>query len=168
MDLQTTIIGLSISALCVYAFVLLTRSRKKKEKKLINQLRAVALEQACQITEHELGFDFSLGIDNINQYIFYTKENQAGFDNQVIDLKTVRKCEVVSPKKRVAKEEYIDRITLVFHPSIAGAREEKIVLFDSDATALPNGEPLMAKRWAEKVNALLKDRKASTAFRVAV
>lgn len=168
MDLQTTIIGLSISALCVYAFVLITRSRKNKEKKLINQLKAMAQEKACQISEYELGFDFGLGIDNINQHMFYTKENKTNFDSQVIDLKTMKKCEVVILKKRVGKEDYFDRITLVFHPQVPGMSKENVVLFDSDATALPNGEPLMAKRWAEKINVMLKDVKPQPAFRIAV
>lgn len=70
-------------------------------------------------------------------------------------------------KKRVGKEDYIDRISLVFY-LISSNKEEQIIIFDSDATALPNGEPLMAKKWADRINELLKDAKSNAAFRVAV
>ncbi|MBO6495880.1 MAG: hypothetical protein JJ978_09965 [Roseivirga sp.] len=167
MDLQTTIVGLLVATLCIYVFVLLNKSRKNKEKILINQLQVLASEQNALIEDHELGLNFGLGIDEVNRYIFYTKDNKIGFTNKTIDLMNVRKCEVATVKKRVGKEDYIDRISLVFY-LISNNKEEQIIIFDSDATALPNGEPLMAKKWADRINELLKDVKSNAAFRVAV
>ena len=59
------------------------------------------------------------------------------------------------------------RISLIFHHT-SGKKEEQVVIFDSDATALPNGEPLIAKKWAERVNELLSHVKPSASFRVAI
>lgn len=91
MDLQTTIVGLLVATLCIYVFVLLNKSRKNKEKILINQLQVLASEQNALIEDHELGLNFGLGIDEVNRYIFYTKDNKIGFTNKTIDLMNVRK-----------------------------------------------------------------------------
>jgi hypothetical protein len=166
MEFRTTLFGLAILALCIYIFVLLKRSRKNKEKILINQLRVLATGQAAQVEAHELGLDFGLGIDETNRYLFYTRDQKIGFTNKVIDLVAVKNCTVAIQKRQVGKEAYMDKVSLIFHPE-PGKAQERIILFDSESTALPNGEPLMAKRWAERVNELLKDAKSGSIFRVA-
>ena len=168
MELQSTIIGLSILALCIYTFILLGRSRRNKEKRLIGQLNKLASARNKAIKELEIGFDFALAIDDTEEYLYFTKENQAEFDDQVIALSGVRKCEMITLKKRLAKEEYLNKITLIFTTTSDDSQNHSIVLFDSDKTSLPNGEPMIAIRWVEKVSGIVQKRKPKMAMRKAV
>lgn len=78
MDLQTTIIGIALIALCVIPLAWAYRKRKEKQQKLVTELKAHAITNSCNITRFDLWHNTAIGIDDANSCLFFLRKSKDG------------------------------------------------------------------------------------------
>ena len=86
MDLGSVLIGIFVLVLCAVPFIIDYRNRSKKKNIFLQNLRTVAQQQNCSISQAEFCNDFVLGIDDNKNFIFFYKQNIEGSIAQYVDL----------------------------------------------------------------------------------
>ena len=118
MELGTAIVGIIVALLCIVPFVIINRQKKKREGELIQALFSLAAEENCKIKEYDVWNHSSIGIDDNNRFLLYTRKLKDNFETQIIDLMEIQKSSVSNIKRSVKTDdslyEIIERVELVF------------------------------------------------------
>ena len=158
MNLQSILGGVILVAICFAPLYLFNRNRKKNEKRLLKLLSQFASTNNSKIDEYEFGYEFALGLDRSKTSLFLIRDKENEGFAQLVDLSQFKKCSAEILGKQDGKGGRIDRISLSFTPKNPQTKEQKLELYNSDMYPFPNGEPVMAKKWVEKANALINSR----------
>jgi|GEM_PF-6567851 len=78
MDLQTTIIGIVLIALCVIPLAWAYRKKKEKQERLLKQLKAHAITNGCNITAHDHWHNTVIGLDENANCLFFLRRTKDG------------------------------------------------------------------------------------------
>ena len=161
MEFGTTILGLVAIALCVIPFVVMHKSRKKKEQDLIEGLKAVADSYSSDISSYDCGMEFSIGISSIKNYIFYYKKTDQQVFELCVPLSAIKKCRVDSAKRSIKTQSgdqtVIDKLELAFLPKDASISPTRFEFFNSNEHFQLNGELPLVRKWEGIVNKALRE-----------
>ncbi len=86
MNLDNIIIAAIAITICVVPFILMDRSRKKKQKRTLQSLINLANQKNCNISKYEICGDFIIGIDEIERFVFFFKKLEDKVVEQFINL----------------------------------------------------------------------------------
>ncbi|WP_421894592.1 hypothetical protein [Marinoscillum sp.] len=164
MELGTTIIGLGATALCIVPFVLMYRSTRKKEHDLINGLKVIASSYNREVSVHDCGIDFAVGMSSANDFVFFYKKRSEQTVEQCVPLNAIRKCRVDSTQRSVktknGHDTVTDKLALTFIPKDNSIAACQFDFYNSEDHSQLNGELQLIKKWETQINALLGDRKS--------
>jgi len=164
MDLGTTIIGLVGITLCALPFILTNRSKKNKEKEVLNSLKEFAKKHNSEITEHEIGEYYGIGLDTAKNTISFLQKTKEDVKFQFIDLNTVKNSEINNLSKSIGRNETIlDKLHLKLN--VMGKNKPSIVLefYNSDINFQPGNEFDSIEKWNKTINSLLISKQKSKA-----
>lgn len=160
MDLTTTIIGLVITALCVFPLVYMHWSQKKDRQKFLAEFLHLATQQQVVVTQHEVwGNYFGLGLDTKANKLFYYKKRGDKEQKTVINLAEVERCSVLNVKKALNNDQVIDRLELVFTIRNPRAGEKTLEFFSRDEFMTLSGELQLIEKWKVLINTHLESSK---------
>lgn len=158
MEIGSALIGLLIIGLCTIPFLLLNKSKKSREKQLIQALFRLAERKNNHIDEYETGRDFAIGIDRIARTVFFYKIFEEQETMEVIRLDDVEHCEPKTVSRNLPPDrggrKVIDRISLVFR----WIEDEPLTswdIYNSEENIQLSGELQLTERWCQKIRELL-------------
>ncbi len=156
MELGTSILGFVTIALCFLPFLWMGNARKKKEKKLLNNLRSLADQQSCTITDFDLGPDLAIGIDAENGWVFFYKKKEDALIQESLSFSSIKKCRIHSQKRNVkiknSSKTVIDQLELVFEPAEESAGRKRWEMYNADENFQLNGELQLTQKWEALIN----------------
>lgn len=160
MDSGTLIVGVIISAACILPFVLMVRSRKKKEKQLLLLLTGIANNHNCKISLHELFVEFAIGLDEKANQLFFFRKTSENETSQHINLAEVKSCKVINTGHSISNNDEnnktIDKLELQFSFLDKKNLDEFLVFYNSDENTQLSGEIITIEKWAKILNDRLK------------
>ena len=141
MDLQTTIIGAVLIAICVVPFVLINKKKKEKQQLLLKQLKAQAITYGCAITRHDLWHNTAIGIDDNEKCLFFFRRTKDGEVQKQAHLAGVGKVYINGAGNAIEKLELV----LVHNSS---KEPDTVLEFYNSATLMQiNAELELVKKW---------------------
>ncbi len=162
MELSTTIIGLVAIALISLPFLLMSKSRKDREKQLFNSLQTIANKFNSNINEFDVGPGFAIGLTTNQQaVVFYKNKNETEVE-KIISLDEIQKCKVNSinnsTKSGSSVESFVERLELAFIPKNKRPDDLKIELYNAKDSFQLNGEYQLALKWEGLINTKLQSK----------
>lgn len=149
---------------CIILFVIITRSKRKKEKQFFQPLNRLAEMDNCKISQYDIWNTSIIGIDNLSNHVFFIKNIFNNETSLSIKLSEILKCRLhevgqtvniasrtVGIKGNVVK--VIDKIELVFINRDKN-KPDLVAEFYNKETGNPDlsGEFQMAEKWCKHVN----------------
>jgi hypothetical protein len=163
MDLGSTIIGVVIIIICALPFIMINRSRKKREKQFLQSLSKIAAYNNCKIDQHEIFGYFSIGIDETKKNVFFSRQTKDKMEEQSIDLNEIQNCKVINTsrtfKNNNGNQRVIDKLELSFIPTAKNTSEITLEFFNADESLQYSGELQSIEKWSELINSQLKTKK---------
>jgi hypothetical protein len=164
IDLGTVITGLIIVGICVLPFAFAFLSGKNKEKKMLDALTEMAIQQGCKIHTNEFCGDFVMGIDEVKNYVFFHKLGKEKTLSTFVNLRDIISCSVHKVTKienmKHQKISIVESVDLVFKSK--SAHQDLIFgLFNFEENSRLTGELAFADSWSKKLNERLTVRKAA-------
>lgn len=160
MELGTTIMGLAAIALFVLPVVAMNKSRKNKEKELLEGLKTLATSNNSDIHSFDFGMEFAIGLSQSKRQVFFHKRGKAKIVEQCISLEKVQKCFSDFTKRRIRTkngvESVIEKIELVM---ISNEKDNEIIrlgFFNSEEYSQMNGEIELVEKWQAVINGCLE------------
>jgi hypothetical protein len=161
MNTGSTIIGIVLIILCALPFILLNRSRKKKEKIMLKNLSELANEHNCQITRRDFLCDSAIGMDEMKHFVFFFRKNKDREVKQYVDLAEMKSCRVMNINRPVGdtagSQKVTDQLFLSFIPRESKKGEVRFELYNSDVNVQLSGELQSAEEWSGIINTWLKN-----------
>ncbi|PQJ69291.1 hypothetical protein [Polaribacter butkevichii] len=164
MDLGTAIIGLICIAVCALPFVLTNNNKKKKQKELLNTLKDFAKKNGSEITQHEIGENYAIGVDTSKNTVSFLQKTKEKVSLQFVNLTTIKNCEINNISKSLGKNETtLDKLILKL--SAIDKKKPSIVLefYNSDISFQPGNEFDSIEKWNKTINSLLISKQQSKA-----
>ena len=100
MDLETSIIGIIIVAICILPFIIIGFNNSKKRKKTLQHLSDTAKNNNCTIEKSEFWHLTAIGIDQSNKMLFFTRRTDDTAIYKTIDLSQIQKVKRGCPKSK--------------------------------------------------------------------
>jgi hypothetical protein len=153
MDLGTIIIGTIMIAICLMPFVLMSRSRKNKEKAISRNLEKAALENGGRISAYDINLTIGIGMDDVNRVVYFSRLIGGRETIQQVSLSDVQSCKVIIKSKvnAVYGGTIIEKLTLAF--SLKETKKGGFVyeFFDAIENIQLNGELQLIEKWQQKI-----------------
>ena len=163
MEIESIIIGVIILAICIVQLMLMSRNRKKTERKKVELLLSLAKNNHSTITKHEACGDYIIGIDEQAQKIFFVKQGENLVEEQCINLREIKQCVIERNAKTVAQStsttNLIEKLQLTFIPSDKTKKEIALEFFNAAKTMQLFGELQSIEKWHKEINTVLNSRK---------
>ena len=159
MNIEITIIGAILVALCAMPFVYFDMSRKNKEKKVVQALKDFASQHQSTITSHEVSGELIIGLDDTTKTLFMSKHFEGQVTNKVLQLSDVTGCAVEKHYKSYGNQQVIDQLGIRFITKKRNASEVYWELFNSNETYQLSGELQLAEAWVGKIKSQLQPQK---------
>lgn len=156
MDLGSLIIGAMILLLCILPFILLQIRNKKRENKKLLDLSNSAKEHNCKITQHEFCGHYLIGIDEVNNFVFFHKIIKDQPIKQFVNLSTIEKSEIVTSTRTYTEKDgtahVIEKLELAFVPNKKDTEVPPMEFYNEDVSFQLNGELQSIERWSLLIN----------------
>lgn len=158
-NLGSALFGAIIILICIFPFIILSRSRRKKKGKKLKILSKMASENGGKIDHFEFVGNLSIGVDKTNKFLYFHNSVNDADISKTIDLNKIQRSRVIN-KSRIMRNEdggqkIIDRLELGFTPISKNKPEIKLEFYDSDISIRLYGELESIKKWSELVNDLV-------------
>ena len=160
MDSGTLIVGAIMIVICILPFILINNSIKKQKKQLLQSLSGLATQQNCKITQHELGSNLAIGMDENADFLFFFRRVKDKEIVQHIDLKDIQNCKVLNTSRTVrnSKENYqvTDKLELCVTPKAKSRPDILLEFYNSDENSQLDGELQLIEKWTKIINDKVK------------
>lgn len=160
MNSGTIIVGAIILVSLILPFVLMIRSRKKKEKQLLLSLTTIANNHNYKISLYDLFVEFAIGIDEKANQLFFFRKTKEKETAQHINLADVKTCKVIKTGHSIGhsgdNNNTIDKLELKFSFLDKKNPDVFLVFYDSDENTHLSEEILTIEKWAKILNDRLK------------
>ncbi len=160
MDLGNITLAAIAIAICVVPFVLLGRSRKKKQKRTLQSLINLANQENCNISKHKICSDFIIGIDETKRVVFFFKKLEDKVVEQFINLAEIQNCKIKKTTRTVAykneSQNVIDKLELLFIPFDKNKKEISLEFYDTETNLQLSDELQLVEQWTNLINSYLK------------
>ena len=162
MDTGSIIITAILIVVCIVPFVLMSTSRKKRERKTLQSLSDIANKQNCTISKHEIFDNFIIGVDETKKFVFFFKKLEDSVVEQYINLAEIQNCRVKTTAKTVefnnSTQNIIHRIELAFTEFDKNKKDATLEFFNDEINIQLSGELQLAEKWSAQINDLLKTK----------
>jgi hypothetical protein len=162
MDLGSAIVGIIFLLLCVLPFILMSRSRKKREKILMQSLSKIATDNNCNISQYELFANFGIGVDIEKPAVFFYRKTGESVSEHYVDLKEFLSCKVLNVSRSLTSksgnQKVIDKLELAFTSADKNKPQIRLEFFDANVTPQLFGELQSIQKWAIQLSELLKKK----------
>ncbi len=111
MDLGITLIGVIIILLFILPIIIVTRNSKSGDKKSLKRINDLATISNSSISQFEILNNKIIGIDNDNLKLFFSRKTTEGFQENVINLAEIKKCQILSFNKKINNIEGSYKVT---------------------------------------------------------
>jgi len=161
MDLGTSIIGIICIAACAIPFVLTSRGKKKREKKILISLKELAKEHQSEITTHEVFQHFAIGLDNSKKTVSFLLKRKEEIASLFIDLSTIKSCEINKITSNNGNS--VDLLNLRLTSFDKKKKEILLEFYNADVSIQPNNEFEAVEKWNDLINNIINiDQKKAT------
>ncbi len=141
MDLQTTIIGMVLIALCIVPFLFIYKKKKEKQQLLVAQLKAQAITSGCAITRHDLWHNTVIGIDDNMKCLFFLRKTKNGEAYAQAHLAGINNCYIIGA------DSTIDKLELVLVHNSTKEPDTVLEFYNSASLMQINTELQLVKKW---------------------
>jgi hypothetical protein len=162
MDLQTTIIGLSILAIIILPLVFLGNSGRRKEKFLLQSINKMASNTQGIVQRHETCGDMILGINEIQHFAYFFKNIKGENISGSVNLAEISQCKANKVFVTINKEENIelvDKLEIIFKPIDKTKPDIIWDIFNSDISTQLYGELQLVENWVFIFNSHIRKMK---------
>ena len=153
MDITNTIIGIVFFSLIIIPIFIINNNVRKRKNQLLNTLNELSSDKNAKFSETDFWSNNS-GIGLKGKMLAYFRKEEETQDNEVVDLKEVKKCSLVQFDRHgnVPKNNHeINKLAL--HLSLNNHKEIHLVFFHADAKNFIIGEEFrIAKKWYDIIN----------------
>lgn len=157
MNIEITIIGAILVALCALPFVYFGMSRKTKEKKVLQALKDFASQHKSTITTYDVSGELEIGLDETSKTLFMSKHFEGQVTNKVLQLSDVTGCSVEKHYKNYGTQQVVERLGIRFITK--KANDVYWELFNSNETYQMSGELQLAEAWVSRIKSQLQPQK---------
>ena len=137
-----------------------SRGRKKREKVFLNSLSKIALQNSCQINQHEVFGTSAIGIDETKGLVFFYRQVADKDTEQFAVLSEIQTCRVINTnrtyKNKDGNQMIIDRLELSMIPIARNNPELRMEFFRADVNGQLTGELQSIEKWSKLINDRLK------------
>lgn len=162
MDLNSAITGAIAILICFLPFVMITRSRKKKEKLFLKSLSDFAIQNNCQIDQREVFNSFAIGMDEAQNFVLFYSKTKDREIAQFVDLGKIQSCKVSNTNRTYKNKEgdhkVIDKLELNFIPTARNQPAVTMEFFNPEVSLQLSGELQSIEKWSKLINDRLKQQ----------
>jgi hypothetical protein len=163
METGSGLIGAIILLICLFPFVYTYLRRLKSDKTIKNKLQSLAKENADQIVEYELGYNFGLALNPDSKRLYYFQLLNGHEKSVALNLNDFKGCKLnngaVNKSNLSQNHTYAPLVvSLEFLPKRDMLTNAMVILYDEKSGNAHNGELGLAQRWQDKLNALFKSQ----------
>jgi len=160
MDLGITLIVAIIVTICVLPFLLMSKSKKNRQKKILQVLSNMAIKHSGKITQYEFCGDFVIGIDENTNAVFFFKKTNNIETKKYVNLAKTQKCQVINTSKIIKTKnssyKEIDKLGLSLLPSSKYKPVVTLEFYNYDDSLPLRGELQLLEKWFKLINSRLK------------
>uniref|UniRef100_UPI00404B4DCB hypothetical protein n=1 Tax=Gelidibacter sp. TaxID=2018083 RepID=UPI00404B4DCB len=157
MNIEITIIGAILVALCALPFFYFGFGRKIKEKKTLQALKDFANQHQSTISSYEVSGELIIGLDETSKTLFMSKHFEGQVTNKVLQLTDVTGCSVEKHYKNYGTQQVVERLGIRFVTK--KANDVYWELFNSNETYQMSGELQLADAWVSRIKSQLQPQK---------
>lgn len=163
MNTSAIIFGIIVILIIVLPIVMLNTYRKKREKRLFQQLAQFAGNQHATVTLYEVWGTSAIGMDEAQNKLFFTKNIQGMEIFMVATLPEIEKCTINTITRMVRDNEsnisVTDKLELVLR-FIDKSKEDLILpIYNAKTDSLTlSGELQLIEKWNTIINKSLKSK----------
>jgi len=163
MDAGSAIIGAILLLMAIVPIVMLNHTRMKRDRLSLKILQDSAQNINCKISQHDLGGDFGIGMDEEKNVVFFFKRKEDEVNLQHVDLSKIDSCQAVKQTRTIVYKKtadtITDRIELTLTPKRKDQSDIRFVLFDGETDPQIIGELQMVDKWSSLISNRLKRKK---------
>ncbi|PSR12429.1 MAG: hypothetical protein DA408_13860 [Bacteroidetes bacterium] len=161
MELGSTLIAAVLVAICVLPLWLISRNRKRAEKRILQSLADIASQHNNnKIVQQDLCGDLAIGLTENDQAVVFFKQGKEQVTTEYIPLAEVQSCKIIHVSRttdnKSGNNKVTDKLDLVF--SFIDAKKPEVVLpfYDTQEHLQLIGELQLIQQWAKMVNDRLR------------
>jgi hypothetical protein len=159
MDSGMIVIGIVSVLICALPIILTNRSRNKRTKLHLALLKEKAKDQNCEITQHEIGDTYSIGIDENRNCLFFLAINKGVVRDQFVDLYTIGDSKIANISRPISgNDKIIDSLSLQLSPRLKKQATIVLEFYNSEVSFQLGGEIKSLEKWNVVINDLLKKK----------
>ncbi len=153
MDLGASFVGMIVILICIIPFILISINNRKKDEKLRLKLFDFAQRSNFVVTRYDLWHHSSIGIDDQNEVIFFTRTVKEQAFLQQINLSEIQKCRVIITRKTASSSGGIEKLELAFTYQNKQKQDVFVEFYNAAYDSLTlSGELQMVEKWGKIVN----------------
>lgn len=157
MDLGSIIIGILSISVIIIPILIMNKNRKKRKEKILENLKSIAVEKNCLISNYEFCGNFIIGIDDTKSYVFfYKKNNEAEATKVNVNLCNIADCKLINIGRTVGNSKIIDKAGIRFVPLSKTAPPLDMEFYNSEESMHMNGELQVAEKWQQLLREKIK------------
>ncbi|MEA1785173.1 hypothetical protein U1E44_03650 [Arenibacter sp. GZD96] len=162
MDLETTFIAALLVAICIFPFLAIGTSIRKKKKLLFHTLNTFCTQHNNTITHYELCGEIAIALCKESNALVFIKRSKHKEINQIVDLDEIQKCYTLKPHKTVRSKSgnysVIIQLALSLHFEAQEKPELILEFYNLNDNLQLDGELQLMERWNEIINKALNTR----------
>ena len=155
MEIGTAIVGLVLIAIVVVPFLMISKGKKDKEKRMLHLLTTEANRVECTITEYESCGNIIIGIDQEAGMVFFVKTKGDASFSEAVNLAGFQSCEIVARNRSrggASNDSVIDKLELLFRSTTSGKADLALEFYNGAENFQLNDELTVMKKWAKSIN----------------
>lgn len=156
MDLGTLLVGLISVGLFALPFVLTIRGRKRKQRKLMNSISALADRYNTKIGESEFCGNYAIGMDPEQRFVFFHKQFGDRVEEQIVVLLDMKSCKSLNQSSNVGGNRVIERLGLQFVPKDRDKAETVLEFYNDNEDNQLSGQFQSMEQWSKLIGNRLK------------
>lgn len=163
MNTGIAIIGVLIVVISIIPFILVSRAKRKKEKRLRSEIAGMAKSHGCSISMLDVLKDYAVGADENKHFIFFYKHQNGNETKLAINLADIQSCRVINSTRTIGgrDSQYVitDKVALCLTPVEKSNPEIHLELYSADDGTQLVGELELVEKWSKAINNQLKSIK---------
>lgn len=164
MDTTLTLVDALIVACMFVPIFVLIRIGNSTKRKLYKQFKTLAQKNGLNISEKEFWGNAYIGIDTAKQKLLFLRSEKDSFYDDLIDLKTIKECKVISLVRSIKikhkKENILEKVDLQIYLTRNGTTMNSLNFYDHDRVFSENLEVMRAEKWKNIIQDQLSPQKA--------
>lgn len=165
MNMGIAIIGILVVLISIVPIVLSNRAKRNREKRLQNEIAAMAKSHGCNLTHLDVLKDYAVGADESKNFLFFYRHLNGNETKLAVNLVDIQSCRVVNSSRTIGgrDSQYVitDKVALCLTPAVKSNPEIQLEFYNADDSTQLVGELDLVEKWAKIINSQLKGMKST-------